>query len=316
MSKNTAEIRAFTRQMAEEGRVEYSIDQWYDAEKRLQRTYTHYATSSGLQPEGWNSLDDSERMFSVVDKSDGQFFMTMQQWLVAQANRTISNSNTYDQKLARYIYNDRHNGWENALRAVGEIQHFVKIAIACRQAYPFVNWLTKSTKPNSRGNKRYAAAKEKWNNNKWSGVAYYKRKQQIAVGDLHGSESWLNDKHWNMLESQSNTQNIARWEANMERYQNSMDKRQEKIDKVKSQFGDSNWVATFLAKELSERIRWDLDSVKQYEKQITDGKEQIANAKEAGLIESDTVITEIVGDKKSVSWELELRDLINPKKVA
>jgi len=35
MSKNKTEIRAFTRQIAEEGRVEYSIDQWYEAEKVL-----------------------------------------------------------------------------------------------------------------------------------------------------------------------------------------------------------------------------------------------------------------------------------------
>ena len=154
MSKNTGEIRAFTRQIDEEGRVEYSIGQWYEAEKRLQKTYTHYATSSGLQPEGWNGLAESERMFSVVDKSDGQFFMTMQQWLVAQANRTVCYSNTYDRKTARYIYNDRHNGWTSALGALGEIKQYIEIAIACRQAYPFVNWLTMSTKPHTRGNKR------------------------------------------------------------------------------------------------------------------------------------------------------------------
>ena len=306
MSKNTSEIRAFTRQIAEEGRVEYSIGQWYHAEKELQRLGRHYPNNQLLQPEDY---DAAQNGFSVINNKTGEFDMTLQEFLLAHAERTVQYSSNYDRETGKYTYFDKHNGWMNALTYVSTLRHYVQVVVACREAYPFVNWLTLSSKPHTSGQRRYAAAKEKWDNQKWSGVAYYKRTQQIPVGGLNSKvyDSWLNDKHWEIIQATINSLSVQGWRNSLKKQVEMHGKYQKKIDKIEAQFNDPKWVAEFIAKEKENRLRYDISSRDDYKKRIEANTQQIQAVLDAGLIEEEEAILEIMGES------VELRPLINPK---
>jgi hypothetical protein len=306
MSKNQSEIRAFTRQIAEEGRVEYSIDQWYHAEKELQKLGRHYPNNQTLQPENY---DNTQITFSVVNTKTGEFDMTLQEYLNAHAERSVQYSSHYDRESGKYTYWDKHNGWTKALNHVLQLYHSIKVVVACREAYPFVNWLTLSTKPHTRGQRRYAAAKEKWDNQKWSGVAYYKRTQQIPVGGLNSKvyDTWLNDEHWALLKSAADTTNLAALQKRTDKLQESLERYQKRIDKVEANFNDEKWVAEFISKEKQNRINYDLSSRDDFAKRIEENNANIEQILESGLVEENDVIIGIMGGL------VELRPLINPK---
>tara|TARA_R100000808_G_C2121897_1_gene133019 strand:- start:235 stop:1176 length:942 start_codon:yes stop_codon:yes gene_type:complete len=306
MSKNGTEIRAFTRQIAEEGRVEYSIGQWYHAEKELQKLGRHYPNNERLQPEGY---DRTQNTFSVVNPKTGEFEMTLQEYLNAQAERTVQWSSHYDRETGKYTYWDKHNGWSKALTHVLSLRQSIAIVVACREAYPFVNWLTLSSKPHTRGQRRYAAAKEKWDNQQWSGVAYYKRTQQIAVGGLNSKvyDSWLNDEHWALLQGAADSTNLDVLQERVKKQTEQLNRYEEKIAKVEANFNDEKWLAEFIAKEKKNRISYDISSRDDYAQRIEANNANIEQILENGLVEENDVIIGIMGGL------VELRPLINPK---
>ena len=153
MSKNKMEIRAFTRQMAEEGRVKYSIDQWYHAEQRLRRTFERHGTNRNLWPEDYqeNRNSDEYRVCSVVN-SDGEFVTTLEEYLFSAADRTVVAKTDYDKKTGKRTSYDKHAGYDRAIQELGGLKESVEIAIECRLAYPFVTWLTCGSKSNASNN--------------------------------------------------------------------------------------------------------------------------------------------------------------------
>ena len=278
MSRNGTEIRAFTRQIAEEGRVEYSIDQWYNAEKRLAATHHRWT--------GWN-VADNERMdgrtiaFCVMGRSEwektgdvlGEVMMTPAQFIEEFANIVINDGNSveYNSKdnpnRGTYIYHDRRMGYKEALYHAGVVADAMKIALACREAYPFVNWITLGSKPHARSPK-YAAAKDKYENTKWSGVAYYKRKNQIAVGSHNSkaAKAWV--RQVEILKDIRDVNKSYRLSSELTRLEsmsNRIDNLVKKIGEIEAKWLDEEYVAKRLQDLKDQDLRAHKRNLKHYE---------------------------------------------------
>ena len=126
-NKNKTEIRAFTRQMNEEGRVKYSIDQWYHAEEALREIHHRFGTNSNLWPEGYREMSNDERSFSIIDRKTGSFTMGAKDFLLELANKLVSGGSTYDSNKGSYTYYDKNYGWDNALYYMNRMEENIKI---------------------------------------------------------------------------------------------------------------------------------------------------------------------------------------------
>ena len=293
--KNKTEIRAFTRQMNEEGRVEYSIGQWYDAEKMLAKKHNKFGSNRSNYPENYADLSIEERQIQLVH--DGEFSMTLQEYLHQFADRIVSGGNSYDNKTNKYTYYCQKGGWQKALQQVFRMKHSIEVAIACRKAYPFVNALTCGSKPHSR-NRRYAAAKEMWEGNTWSGVSYYKRTQQFKIGSDNSKimKSWLNNKMWALIENQNSNANIVAWKRAVKQNTKNLEVVQAKIDKVNANFDNEEWVENYLKTKRERAIGYDATSAKNYEERIKSNQQLIDDATKVGLMTQEDIVAGIMGE--------------------
>ena len=316
MSKNKTEIRAFTRQIAEEGRVEYSIDQWYEAEKvlrlgenigvvkhELSNDKQTFGTRGVMYEKMWavyqgHNNNTSGYLNDWVDRATdpeskpelGEFCATPEHMFKIYANSIKTHyhyGNRHGTK-ASYLYCVR--GHNEATQVIAKLARAAKIVIACRKAYPFVNWITCSSKPNSRSNKRYAAAREKWDNNQWSGVAYYKRNQQIPVGGVNDfaerwfefSESFLGN--WDKLQ---NGHNITRSEDQLAKYEKLVEEFKQKMEKKEKNWDNEEWVAQFIAKAKKEDLKYIEQELSRNQRYAEQAQAHIDMMKKEGIVSEE-----------------------------